>query len=79
MFLLTIVELDKVIFKGEAESATLPGKDGELTVLENHIPLITPLKQGTIKVKNGKEDLSFGIKDGILEVKPKETIVLVTP
>jgi len=86
MFNLSISALDKNIFEGEVQSLTLPGIDGELTILENHIPLITPLTQGRILIKagnpstssgQGKEDLNFPIQGGVLEVSPEKTIVLV--
>ena len=77
MFHFSIYSIDKEIFDGQIESATLPGLDGELGVLTNHIPYITPLKQGTIKIKGNGKDQNLPIESGILEVKPGKAIVLV--
>jgi len=77
MFNLSINALDKNIFDGEAESLTLPGIDGELTILENHIPLVTPLKAGKLRFKSGKQNPEFFLKGGVLEVSPSKVIVLV--
>lgn len=77
MFPLSIRALDKNIFEGEAESLTLPGAEGELTILKNHIPLITPLKEGKLWFKAGKEKPEFSIRGGVLEVSPEKVIVLV--
>ena len=85
MFPLSINALDKNIFQGEAESLTLPGVDGELTILENHIPLVTPLKAGKLRFKSGNPSTGSGqgktqeflIKGGVLEVSPSKVIVLV--
>lgn len=77
MFSLSIRALNKNIFEGEAESLTLPGADGELTILENHIPLITPLKEGKLWFRTGKEKPELSIHGGILEVSPEKVIVLV--
>jgi len=86
MFLLSISAIDKIIFDGEAQSLTLPGAEGELTILKNHIPLITPLSKGKILIKTGnpsagsgrgKEDLNFPIQSGVLEVSPEKVTVLV--
>jgi F-type H+-transporting ATPase subunit epsilon len=77
MLRLSINALDKNIFDGEVESLTLPGVDGELTILENHIPLITPLKEGKLSFVAGKKNESVLIKGGVLEVGPKKVIVLV--
>jgi len=76
MFQLSISALDKKIFEGDAESLTLPGVDGELTILKNHIPLVTPLKNGQLRFKSGKKEEKFSIKGGVLEVSPQKVIVL---
>jgi len=77
MFSLSISALDKKIFEGEAESLTLPGVDGELTILKNHIPLVTSLKDGQLRLKAGKKEEKFFIKGGVLEVRPGKVIILV--
>ena len=78
MFLLSISAIDKIIFDGEAQSLTLPGAEGELTILKNHIPLITPLSKGNILIKTQKkEGLNFSIQSGVLEVSPEKVTVLV--
>ncbi|HDZ54503.1 MAG TPA: ATP synthase F1 subunit epsilon [Candidatus Nealsonbacteria bacterium] len=79
MFPLFIIALDKVLFEGKTNSVTLPGSEGELTILKNHIPLITPLKKGNIKLKTKKEELNFRINGGVLEVKPEKVVVLTIP
>lgn len=79
MFPLFIIALDKILFEGETNSVTLPGSEGELTILKNHIPLITPLKEGNIKLKTKKEELNFRINGGVLEVKPEKVVVLTIP
>lgn len=79
MFPLSVISLDKVLFEGVVNSMVLPSTEGELTILKNHIPLITPLKKGVIRLKGEKEDLILNINGGILEVKPDEVVVLTTP
>jgi F-type H+-transporting ATPase subunit epsilon len=66
---LEIIKPDSNIFKGEATSVVLPGLDGSLGILNNHAPLITTLKAGSIKVKTteGKE-LTFEVKGGTVEM-----------
>lgn len=75
---LTVSKIDKVLFAGPAESVTVPGAAGEMTVLSNHMPLITTLKAGTIIVKreDGTTD-RFPIASGFLEVGKTETVILI--
>jgi len=77
MFPISIIALDKKIFEGEASSLTLPSKEGELTILKNHIPLISPLKRGRVLVRVGEKESIFPINGGLLEVKPDSVVVLV--
>lgn len=75
-FTLTIATVAEPLFYGEVTSVTCPGMMGELTVLKDHISLITPLTKGVIKIK-GSENKSFPIERGILEVSKKEVIILI--
>ncbi|HET9641256.1 MAG TPA: F0F1 ATP synthase subunit epsilon, partial [Candidatus Paceibacterota bacterium] len=43
-----IAKVNESYFDGEAESVTLPGAEGELTILADHMPLVTTLKKGTV-------------------------------
>jgi len=76
-FPLTITALDSVQYFGEAESVTCPASEGEVTVLKNHVPFITKLKRGEIRVKTGEESLVFQTEKGILEVSKKGVTILL--
>lgn len=78
MLNLHIAKVNSVLFEGEAESVTVPGSDGEMTILGHHEPLITTLKEGTITVRpNGSDAQTFDIKNGIVEVSNNKAVVLV--
>lgn len=67
---LEIISAHEVMFKGEADSVTLPGKLGQFTVLRNHAPIISVLVEGKVsyRTSDGSEkDLS--IKGGIADVE----------
>ncbi|KKP31845.1 MAG: hypothetical protein A2312_02140 [Candidatus Staskawiczbacteria bacterium RIFOXYB2_FULL_32_9] len=73
---LSIYSLKKVLFQGSAQLLNCKTQLGEITVLDNHEPLITVLTKGTMKVVRlpmsnetaGKEEY-FEIKSGFLEVR----------
>jgi F-type H+-transporting ATPase subunit epsilon len=74
-----IIAPHKIIYQGDISSITLPGIQGQLTILKNHIPLITSLVKGKIKIKDkNKKQLFFDIEQGILEVQPNQVNVLAT-
>ncbi len=66
---LIIAKVDEIYFDGEANSLTVRGADGEITVLPEHMPLITTLKPCTAIVRIGEETKEFPIDGGILEVR----------
>jgi F-type H+-transporting ATPase subunit epsilon len=83
MFNLHIYTLEKTLFDDEVESAQVPGPTGELGILTYHIPLITPLIKGQIKIKKSSakeyekaEEEIIEIKKGFLEVKPNQVVIL---
>jgi len=84
MFNLSIYTLEKTLFEDDITSVTVPGIDGELGILTNHIPLLTPLIKGSIKIKKTlkpkryekSEILSIEIEKGFLEVKPEGAVIL---
>jgi F-type H+-transporting ATPase subunit epsilon len=72
-----IVSAEESIFSGEATFVVLPGEAGELGIYPRHIPLITRIKPGTVRIQkpDGTEELVF-VAGGILEVQPKVVTVL---
>jgi F-type H+-transporting ATPase subunit epsilon len=73
-----VVSAEESIYSGEAEFVVLPGEAGELGIYPRHVPLITRIKPGAVRIKpagGGEEELIF-VQGGILEVQPKVVTVL---
>lgn len=70
----TIVTPERVVFDGEIDSATLPAEGGEITILPDHLPLITPLTAGVITLKKGKEEILMATSHGFVQVLPESNI-----
>ena len=64
-----IVTPEKVIFSDDkALEVILPSYEGEMGILKDHIPIISFLRPGTVKVlKSSKNIKSFFVQDGIIE------------
>jgi len=67
-FHLEIVSPEGVIFQDQVQEAVIPAYDGEITVLPNHTPLLSRLKEGEIIIKYEKEELLIAITGGFLEI-----------
>jgi len=75
---LVISSVSQNLYDGPALSATVPGTAGEMTILANHEPLISTLKAGTITVRvPNKEDQTFAITAGVIEVAGGRAVLLV--
>ncbi len=75
----TIAKVNENLFDGEAASMTLPGAEGQLTVLPEHMPLVTTLKEGviTVRQKGGEPEQTFAIEGGVLEVRRDGATVIL--
>ena len=73
-----IVSAEEAIFSGEAEMVVAPGEGGELGILPEHIPLLTRIKPGTVRVvpgEGGEEEVIY-VSGGMMEVQPDRVTVL---
>jgi F-type H+-transporting ATPase subunit epsilon len=75
---LGVYSLKRVLYKGQASSLTAKTMSGEITVLENHRPLISILTKGIVKIidKSGKEHY-FPIDGGFLEVSFNDVKLII--
>ena len=72
-----VVSAEKSIFSGEAKFVALPGESGELGILHGHIPLITRIRPGSVRIEMGDGDEEFVfVAGGYLEVQPDRVTVL---
>ena len=72
-----IVTPERVVLTQEILQISLPTTSGEITVLPDHIPLISILKPGVIEIKlldNSLEIIS--VSGGFIEVMPDKVVIL---
>ena len=76
-FKLEIIRPEKIIFSDNAKMLTLPSYEGDLSILKNHISIITILRPGIIKVqKNGGNFEELFVQDGTVEYFNDSLVVL---
>jgi len=67
-FKIEIIVPENIVFSDETEMVILPSYEGDMGILKNHIPIITFLRPGVIKVKKIDENYeNFFVEDGIVE------------
>lgn len=90
--ILEIVSAEAKLFNGEITSITLPGVDGSFQILNNHAPIVSLLKQGTVKIAANSFDFiseaeikfkkvsnqlyTLDIESGTIEMKDNKLILL---
>lgn len=67
-FQLKLVAPDGVKYEAEASEVTLPTPNGQITILPNHMPLVSLLSPGEIIVKNGTKTVELATEGGIVEI-----------
>jgi F-type H+-transporting ATPase subunit epsilon len=71
-----IVSAEQEIFSGEADLVIAPGEGGELGILPEHMPLLTRVKPGTIRIQKGGDEEIIYVSGGMMEVQPDRVTVL---
>ncbi|MEM5538963.1 MAG: F-type H+-transporting ATPase subunit epsilon [Olleya marilimosa] len=88
---LEIVSPEATLFKGEVTSVTVPGVNGDFEMLNNHAPVVSLLKEGTVKIAGNivldkevadrfttgdKNTTLLKINSGTLEMNGNKVIIL---
>ena len=67
-FKLEIISPERIIFSDNTAMVTLPSYEGDMSILKQHISMITFLRPGIIKVKKNDENFEeFFVQDGTVE------------
>jgi F-type H+-transporting ATPase subunit epsilon len=90
--ILEIVSPEARLFKGEVTSIYLPGVVGSFQILNNHAPIVSILKKGTVRIeassfkfdkevaakftKMNDQNYTIEIESGTIEMKDNKVIVL---
>lgn len=72
-----VVSAHQELYAGEVKMVIASGQEGDLGILAGHIPIITLLKPGVLRLQllDGSEEVLY-VSGGVLEVQPKQVLVL---
>tara|TARA_B100001996_G_scaffold339555_1_gene292622 strand:+ start:167 stop:562 length:396 start_codon:yes stop_codon:yes gene_type:complete len=76
-FKIEIISPEKIVFSGNSKMVTVPSYEGDMSVLKNHISIITFLRPGIINIeKNDGVFEKFFVEDGTVEYFNDNLVVL---
>ncbi|MEA2006943.1 MAG: ATP synthase F1 subunit epsilon [Patescibacteria group bacterium] len=73
---LKITTPERIVFEGEARQVTLPTQMGEITILPDHVPIISNIKAGIVEAQQEKKIVPMAISGGFLEFHGNELTIL---
>ncbi|MDD3285209.1 MAG: ATP synthase F1 subunit epsilon [Patescibacteria group bacterium] len=72
-----IVTPERTVFKQEVVQVTVPTQSGEITVLPDHIPLVSILKPGVLEIKTANQETEIiSVSGGFIEVLRDKIVIL---
>ena len=72
-----IVTPERVVFRMEVKQVTVPTGQGEITVLPEHIPLISTLLAGVIELVTADDKIEvISVSGGFIEVLKNKVVIL---
>lgn len=72
-----VVTPERVVYSGQAEMVIARGVAGDLGILPNHMPLVSPLKTAPVRIKTeGEKEVKMAVSGGFLEVRGDKVTIL---
>ena len=73
---LSLVTPERKTFEGDIDQVTIPTSQGDITVLPNHMSLVTSIEPGELMVKQGNKETSIVSGYGFAQITGKQVSIL---
>ena len=77
MLNLKIVTPECVVYENQIEQVSIPTTSGEITILPNHIPLVSVLKTGELRVKDKAGEQVIAVAGGFNEMRGNNELIIL--
>lgn len=75
---LGIYTIEKTLYEGDIQELVVKTSSGEISILKNHIPMITRLVEAPIRIiEQSGETKTIMMRGGFLEIQPENSIVVL--
>lgn len=72
----SVVTPDGIIYDKQTDVLELRAVDGEITIMFDHLPIISPLAIGDVRVKNNKKFEHIAVNGGYIEFSDNEATII---
>ena len=76
-FTIEIITPDRMILNSKVSEVIIPSYEGHMGILKDHIPLITFLRPGFVKIKNVDEK-KYYVEEGTVEFSNNNLLILTS-
>lgn len=73
---LEIVTPEALTYSEDVDMVTLPGREGEMGIYPNHIPLMTQVVAGEVIVRRGGREHFLAVGDGFVEITGDKVAIM---
>jgi F-type H+-transporting ATPase subunit epsilon len=71
-----IITPDGTVFSEAVDEVVIPTPDGEIGVLPHHVPLVSLLQAGEVRIRMGDQVTYLAVSSGLLQVHPDKVVAL---
>ncbi|TYP75654.1 F0F1 ATP synthase subunit epsilon [Paenibacillus methanolicus] len=75
-FTLEIVTPERKVYAEDVNMVIVKGTEGELGILANHVPMVTPLRISSITIKKDRTEEIIAVSGGFVEVRKDKVVIL---
>jgi len=73
---LEIVTPDATVYSEDVDMVTLPGVEGQIGILPQHVPLMTQMVPGEMIVRKNGQDRFLAVGEGLVEITGDHVAIL---
>jgi F-type H+-transporting ATPase subunit epsilon len=75
---LEITTPERTVWSEEVDSVTVPAREGEITVLPNHVPLVGLVISGALTIRQGNAEKYLAVSGGVIKILAGSRCVILT-
>jgi len=72
-----MVTPERTVYDADVEEITVPTKTGEISILPNHVPLVSVLEPGEMRIKKEGEEIPIALAGGFVTVETGNRVQLL--